>query len=217
MPTRTVSLIDLIAHELRTPLTVAIGSLRQLGGLSDPVQQAAAVRALRSCERLQGLAAAMRDWTRLEEAPPEPDAIALAGVLAEAVTLASATRGSEVDIVVDGVPDVVVQAVPHLLPGALASLLAAVVHVAESGEAIAVEAAVKSDVVTVVARRPGTPGGGDAETFDAEWLGGLGFSLPLARAVIVAGGGAVASTHAADGRLEAVSVRLAVARPSQSR
>lgn len=212
MPTRTVSLVDLIVHELRTPLTVAIGSLRQLGGLPDPVGRAAAARALKSCERLEGLAAEMRDWTRLEESPPEPGAIALAGVLIEAVTTASATRAGEVDIVTGSVPHVMVQTVPHLLPGAMASLLAAVVRAARSGDAIAVESAVKGNVVTIVARVPGTSHVDHAETFDAEWLGGLGFSMPLARAVILAGGGAVASTHSADGRLQVVSVRLAVAR-----
>ena len=46
MPSREVSLVDLVVHELRTPLTVAIGSLRQLGGLTDPVQQAAVARAM---------------------------------------------------------------------------------------------------------------------------------------------------------------------------
>jgi len=217
MPTRAVSLIDLVVHELRTPLTVAIGSLRQLGGFADPVQQAAAARALRSCERLESLTSQMRDWTRLEESPPDAGVVALAGVLTEAVTSASATRAGEVDIVVGGVPHVMVRTVPHLLPGALAWLLAAVIRAAEHGEAIAVDSALASDTVTVVARRPGAARVDHPETFDAEWLGGLGFSMPLARAVIAAGGGAVASTQSADGRLQAVSVRLAVARPSPPR
>ena len=217
MPTRTVSLIDLLAHELRTPVTVAIGSLRQLGGLADPVQQAAVARALRSCERLERLAAEMRDWTRLEGSPPDPGAVALAGVLTEAVTSVSATCAGKLDLVVGDVPHVMVQAVPHLLPGALASLLAAVIRAAEDGEAIAVESGVAGDAAMIVARRSGAPRVGRAETFDAEYLGGLGFSMPLARAVIAAGGGSVTSTQSTDGRLEAVSVRLAVARPSPAR
>jgi signal transduction histidine kinase len=217
MPTRAVSLIDLLAHELRTPLTVVTGSLRQLGGLADPVQQAALERALRSCERLERLAAEMREWTRLEGSPPDPGVVALAGVLTEAVTSASATSAGTVNLVVGAVPNVMVRTIPHLLPGALASLLAAVIRAADDGEAIAVESDVAGDAVTVVARRSGAPRVEGAETFGAEWLGGLGFSMPLARAVIAGGGGTVTSTQSADGRLQAVSVRLAVARPSPSR
>lgn len=217
MPTRAVSLIGLLVHELRTPLTVAIGSLRQVGALADPIQQAAAARALRSCERLEGLTAQLREWTRLEESPPDAGPVSLAGVLTEAVTSASALRAGEVDMVLGSVPDVMVRAVPHLLPGALASLLGAVVRAADHGEAIAVDFALAPDTVTVVARRPDAARPDLAETFDAEWLGGLGFSMPLARAVIAGGGGTVASTQSADGRLQAVSVRLGVARPSPAR
>ena len=215
MPTRAVSLIDLLVHELRTPLTVAIGSLRQVGGLADPVQQAAAARALRSCERLEGLTAQMREWMRLEEAPPDAGPVSLAGVVAEA-TSATALRADEVDLMIGSVPDVMVRAVPHLLPGALASLLGAMVRAADHGDAVAVEFALAPDTVTVVARKPGAAGPELDETFEAEWLGGLGFSMPLARAVIAAGGGTVASTLV-DGRLQAVSVRLVVARPSPPR
>ena len=132
MPSRAVSLVDLVVHELRTPLTVAIGSLRQLGGLADPVQQAAVARALRSCERLEHLAGQMRDWTRLEESPAEPGAVALSPVLTEAVRSAAATRAGAVGILAGDVPDVMVAALPHLLPGALASLLAAVARAAEA-------------------------------------------------------------------------------------
>ena len=212
MTSREVSLIDLVVHELRSPLTVAIGSLRQLGGLADPVQQAAVARALRSCERLEQLTGEMRDWTRLSESPAEPGAVALSPVLAEAVRSAAATRAGAVGIVAGDVPDVMVRALPHLLPGALASLLAAVARAAEGGEAIAVDVTVTADTATVDARRPGAPSGDAGGTFSAEWLGGLGFSLPLARAVIASGGGDVTSTHAADGRLQAISVRLAVGR-----
>ncbi|MBK5299440.1 MAG: HAMP domain-containing histidine kinase [Vicinamibacteria bacterium] len=216
MASRAVSLVDLAAHELRTPLTVAIGSLRQLAGLADPVHQAAVARAVRSCERLERLATEMRDWTRLAESPPAACPVALAGVLTEAMRTASAIRADEVTIIVGGTPDVMVQALPHV-PGALAALLVAVVRAAEGGETIAVEATVANDAATVVARRPGAGSFDGGATFDAEWLGGLGFSLPLARAVITGSGGEVTSAHSADGRLQAVSVQLAVARPQPSR
>jgi signal transduction histidine kinase len=215
MPSRAVSLVDLVVHELRTPLTVAIGSLRQLGELGDPVQQAAVARALRSCQRLEQLTGEMRDWTRLSESPAEPDAVALTPALTEAVRSAAATRAGAAGIVVGDVPDVRVMALPHLLPGALASLLVSVVRAAETSDTIAVDVTVTDDAATIAARRPGAvaEAGG---TFAAEWLGGLGFSLPLARAVLAGGGGDVTSTHSADGRLQAISVRLAVARPEPS-
>ena len=82
-----------------------------------------------------------------------------------------------------------VTALPHFLPGALASLLVAVARAAEAGEAVAVDVTVSGDAATVVARRTGAPSGDGGGTFAAEWLGGLGFSLPLARAVIAGGGG----------------------------
>jgi two-component system OmpR family sensor kinase len=217
MSSREVSLVDLVVHELRTPLTVAIGSLRQLAGLADPVQQAAVARALRSCERLEHLSGQMRDWTRLEDSPSLPGAVALSPALAEAVRTASDARAAAVDFVVSGLPDVRVRALPDLLSGALASLLAAVARAAEAGETVAVEVTLTGDAATVVARRNGAPAADDDGTFAAEWLGGLGFSLPLARAVIAAGGGGLTSTHAADGRLQAITARLAVARPEPSR
>jgi signal transduction histidine kinase len=213
MPSREVSLVDLVVHELRTPLTVAIGSLRQLGGLADPLQQAAVARALRSCERLEQLAGEMRDWTRLSESPAEPGAVALPPVVTEAVRLAAATRAGAGGIVAGEVPDVMVRALPHQLPGALASLLAAVARAAEPDEAIVVDATVTADTATVDARRAGAPSVDVGGTFGAEWLGGLGFSLPLARAVIASSGGDVTSAHSTDGRLQAISVRLAVGCP----
>jgi len=217
MPSREVSLVDLVVHELRTPLTVAIGSLRQLGGVADPVQQAAVARALRSCERLEHLSGQMRDWARLEDSPAPPGAVALSPVLAEAVRTASAACAAAVEFVVSGLPDARVHALPNLLPDALASLLAAVARAAEAGETVAVGVTLTGGAATVVARRGGTPAADVDGTFAAEWLGGLGFSLPLARAVIAAGGGSLTSTHAADGRLQAITVRLAVARPEPSR
>jgi signal transduction histidine kinase len=217
MPSRAVSLVDLVVHELRTPLTVAIGSLRQLGGLADPVQQAAVARALRSCERLELLTGEMRDWTRLAASPAKPAAVALSPALTEAVRSAAAARASSASIVLGELPEVMVQALPHFLPGALASLLVAVARAAEASDPVAVDVTVTEHAATVVVRRPGAPSGEVSGTFAAEWLGGLGFSLPLARAVIAGGGGDVTSTHSADGRLQGISVRLAVARPQPSR
>jgi hypothetical protein len=159
----------------------------------------------------------MRDWTRLEASPAEPAVVALSPALTEAVRLAATTRTSSAPIVLGDLPEVMVTALPHFLPGALASLLVAVARAAEAGEAVAVDVTVSEDAATVVARRHGAPSGEAGGTFAAEWLGGLGFSLPLARAVIAGGGGEVTSTHSADGRLQGISVRLAAARPLPSR
>jgi len=211
MPSRVVSLVDLVLHELRTPLTVAIGSLRQVGLLADPAQQAAVARALRSCERLEQLASQMRDWTRLEDAPAEPGTVPLASTLAEAVGTASTTRAAAIVFATGQHDDVLVRGLPHLLPDALTSLLLAVVRASDASETITLEFTVADGTASLVMRRPEATVGHGTGTFEAEWLGGLGFSLPLARAVIVAGGGDVSSGHASDGRLQWISVRLAVA------
>ena len=218
MPSRAVSLVDLVVHELRTPLTVAIGSLRQLGGLADPVQQAAVARALRACERLEHLSGQMRDWTRLEESPATPGAVPLVPVAGRGRAFGRGKprrRGRYPRRA--RCPDVLVRALPHLLPDALASLLAAVARAAEASETVAVDVTLADDVATILARRSGMPVAKGDGTFAAEWLGGLGFSLPLARAVIAGGGGTLTSTHSADGRLQSISVRLAVGRPEPSR
>ena len=211
MASRAVSLVDLVVHELRTPLTVAIGSLRQIGELADPTRQAALTRALRSCERVEQLVGQMRDWARLEDSPVEPGAVALSQVLGEAMRVASATRPG-VEIASGDLPGAMVRALPHLIAEAMASLLSALARASDAGDVLTVEAAVTDTVATIVASRVGVPDVGIG-TFEAEWIGGLGFSLPLARAVIAGGGGTVGSAHAADGRLQAISVRLAVAPP----
>lgn len=208
---RAVSLVDLILHELRTPLTVAIGSLRQVGDLAEPARQAAVARALRSCERLEQMASQMRDWTRLEDAPAEPGSVPLAPALAEAVRAASATRAAPIVVTGGDHQDALVRALPHLLADALTSLLLAVARASDPGETITLEVSVADQNAKLVARRSEAATRNGSETFEAEWLGGLGFSLPLARAVIAAGGGEVTSGHAPDGRLDSISVRLAVA------
>ncbi len=217
MPTREMALVDLVVHELRTPLTVAIGSLRQVPAPADPVQQAAMARALRACERLEHFAAQMRDWTRLASSPPPVGAVGLPDVVRAAVGALTTDRDRPTEVVVDEVADVDVQAVPALLPGALASLVAAVVRASERDEPVVVSSLLAGDVATLVIRRGTTSANPSRGTFDAEWIGGQGFALPLASAVVAAGGGSVTSAESRDRRLEAISVTLAVARPSSRR
>ena len=218
MPSRAVSLIDLVVHELRSPLTVAIGSLRQAAAPGDPATEALIARALRSCERLDRLATEMRDWTRLGDGPTlEVEPVAVAALAGDAARHAVLSRHGEVDVTVDVDPGLAVEAAPRLAASALAALWTALARAADRGDAIAVTAETDGAGVVLLARRPGAAAPGE-DTFAAEWLGGLGFSMPLARASIEASGGAVSSRSTADGRLVAVSVRLPAAgapRPSR--
>lgn len=217
MTTRAAALIDLAVHELRTPLTVAIGSLRQAAGAAaDTGQQALISRALRSCERLDRLAAEMRDWTRLVAAPSAGvGSLPLAPLVVEAARLAAESRHGEVEFQLDVPPGLSADVLPHLAAGALAALWSALARAADRGEVLAVSALDDdSAAVTLVARRPGARAP-DRDRFDAEWVGGLGFSMPLARAALEAAGARVASRHADDGRLLAISVRLAAGAPAR--
>lgn len=209
MASEAVNLVDLVVHELRTPLTVALGSLRQLDVPDSPAQQAALARALRSCERLEQLAAEMRAWTHLQKSAPPTGSVPLRGALAEATRAVDARP--EMQVVVAQTPDVAVTALPGVIVGGLSSLLAAVARAAHPGEVVTVDTTSSGGRVTVVMRRTGELPPADAGAFDAEWLGGLGLSLPLARAIVAAGGGDVRSTQSADGRLASIAVTLAVA------
>ncbi len=216
MPSREVSLIDLVLHELRTPLTVAAGSLRQLGPLADTTQQAALARALRACDKLERLAQDMRDWTRLQGSAAPIDTVTLLPVVEAAARDAEATRAGEIRVITQMPADVMAAAPARFLPGALTTLLTALIRAAVPGESIAVEGAVEGSHVRLRVRRPvDIDLSGDG--FEAEWTGGLGFSMPLARAVIESAGGRVASHASADGRLVAISVWLETAGRQPSR
>lgn len=209
MASEAVNLVELVLHELRTPLTVALGSLRQLEVPDSPAQQAALARALRSCERLEQMAADMRAWTRVQTSAPSAGSVPLRVTLGEATRAVEARP--ELQVVVAETPDVAVTALPGLIVDALSSLLAAVARAAHPGEVVTVETTSSDGRVTVVMRRTGDGPPADARAFDAEWLGGLGFSLPLARAIVSAAGGDVRSTQSPDGRLASIGVILAVA------
>lgn len=216
MAPEAVNLVDLVAHELRTPLTVALGSLRQLAVPDSPTQRAALARALRSCERMEQLAADMRAWTHLQTSPPQTGPVALRSALSQAVGAASAAR-ADVHIAPGEPPEVAVWALPALLGDALSSLLVAVTRAADAGEVVAVETVMAADRVTIVMRRTADTASIGHTAFDAQWLGGLGFSLPLAHAVVTGGGGEVRSRQSADGRLTSISVHLTVAPPDRPR
>lgn len=216
MAPEAANLVDLVVHELRTPLAVALGSLRQLSVPDSPAQQAALARAIRSCERVQQLAADMRTWLHLQTSPPQTGTVTLRSTLAQAVVAASAAR-ADVTVAPGEPPEVAVRALPALLADAVASLLVAVARAADPGEVVTVKTARAGDRVTIVMGRTADGHADASDTFDAQWLGGLGFTLPLAHAVVAGGGGDVRSTQSPDGRLTSISIHLAVAVPDRPR
>lgn len=206
---REVSLIDLVAHELRTPLNVALASLLPVEATGpDP---AAIARARRACERLDQIAAAMRDWARLSAAPPVLESVDLRPAITEAVARAVATRDPAIAVEVGAVPEIAVTGVAGRLTETLAALLSALVRAADASDTIHVAAERNGPEVMITASRgqPAPPLAGAA--FAAEWTGGLGFSLPLARLVIELAGGRVSSKETPEGRPLAISVALSTA------
>jgi hypothetical protein len=170
---REVSLVDLIVHELRTPLTVALGSLRQVD-LADPAAEAALGRVRRSCERLEQIAADMREFVRVSSLDPsDATAIDLQAAIGRAIAIVTSLRDVRVELRGDASAPVL--AFPHRL----------LVH----GQ--------RADAAPEC-----------ASGFGAEWVGGVGFALPLARAAIERAGGQVRSADASDGRFGAFSVSL---------
>jgi signal transduction histidine kinase len=204
------ALIDLVVHEMRTPITVATGSLRQVGPLSDAGQQAAIDRALRSCARLDQLATQLRDWVRTTEAPPLLEPHALPGLVRAAAAQASATRASFPAVQIDEGPAFAAGGSPALIE-ALAALIEAVARASEPGEAVRISWTAGDTTARVAIRRGDRPDADPAAGFDAELMGGLGFALPLARAVVESSGGRLASRRDGQGRLDAVTVQLAAA------
>lgn len=208
--TRDVSLVDLIVHELRTPLTVALGSIRHAES-ADPAGAADALaRARRSCERLERLAGEMRDYVRvagLRETALAP--VAVDAIVETAVARLAGER--DVSVAIGAVPARQVVALKGQVESAMTALLLALARAASPTEGLAISFASDGAGVTITARRESATLPERPETFDAEWLGGLGFGLPLARAVVERGGGSINSTVAGDGRLGAVIVTLVAA------
>lgn len=202
---REVSLVDLIVHELRTPLTVALGSLRQVD-VADPTAEAALGRIRRSCERLEQIAADMREFVRVGSLDPsDATAVDLHAVLGRAIAVVTSLR--EVPIETRGDASTRVLAFPHRLEGALGALLLALARAAGPGESLFVTVIPADDRVLVNGQRGGASPE-SASGFAAEWVGGVGFALPLARAAIERAGGRVSSADASDGRFGAFSVSL---------
>jgi len=214
MSSRATEVVDLIIHEMRTPISVAIGSLRQLGPLADPAHQAAVDRAVRSCVRLERLAAELRDWSRVTQERPAPVAHRLCDLVRDAATAAAIGGAPGARLHVADCPDVVVTAL-HGLPDALGVLVDAMLRAAGPDEVVGGEVSVDDSTAVLTLCRPDHPPADADGPFDAELIRGLGFGLPLAAATIEGGAGRIASRCGTGGRLEALTVRLALAAPSR--
>lgn len=202
---REVSLVDLIVHELRTPLTVALGSLRQVD-LADPTAEAALGRARRSCERLEQIAADMREFVRVSGLDPSgATAVDLDAAIRDAIAMATSLRDVRIDV--RGETSARVLSFPRRLEGALGALLLALARAAGPDESLFVTVSAAGGRVLVSGQRADASPEG-ATGFEAEWIGGVGFALPLARAAIERAGGRVGSAEASDGRFGAFSVSL---------
>lgn len=214
MASREQSAIELLLHELRTPLNVLTGSLSQLAAAGPPSgagETAALDRARRACDRLEVVLQQARQWSR-RLASPATGSTMLPPVLADAMRSALDAGGRGVESQLGSpLPDVAVALSVDALSEVLRALLDAVLRAADDGTSIPVAAHVASDDSRFVTLTIGDPGHAQRDgAFDAEWLGGHGFSLPLARAIVLSAAGEIWSTSAS-GRLVGVGVRLPVA------
>jgi K+-sensing histidine kinase KdpD len=200
-------LLSVSVHEFRSPVTVVAGYIRMLlkdraGSLTDQ-QRRLLEDAEKSCARLSSLLGEMSDLSNLEagKAPFNRSRTDLRALLAEAIAALAPVPDRQIDVeLATGAGSAIVNGDAVRLRGAFTSLL----H------------AIRREIVTssrlYVRERTGEYGGqraswlaiGDADqigaleaatpetlsTFD-EWRGGCGLSLPVARRILAAHGGAV--------------------------
>ena len=202
---RELAILDLIVHELRTPLAVAAGSLAQVsaGSAFTAAQQSAAERVERSLKTLTTLTDQLRAWSRTSDSTARMP-VNLAAALARALDSDDARR-RDIDFAAPEVPaDVQIMSVSELFIPALASIVAAVVRSAPNRSTVRIDVRFDDREVRVVV--------GDVDPaseleFPAEFVGGLGFVLPLARAAIESAGGRIWSSEA-DGRILGIALAL---------
>ncbi|HEX7087593.1 MAG TPA: histidine kinase dimerization/phospho-acceptor domain-containing protein [Vicinamibacterales bacterium] len=208
------ALLSLAVHELRSPLTVATGSVQRLlaSDTIDDETRALLERALRACRQVETIVGQMRDWTRLHDTPAaEPRPAPLAPALTEAAALVGAARPG-LTVAIDAAPAVHVAALPGRLVPALAAVFSAVARPLPNGATLPIRTAVLGDRVAVQA---GLTGRVQPAGHEVAEVGGLGFTLPLARAVLEAGGGRLSLARDGDERIAGAVVELrAVAEPS---
>src|SRR4029079_11058588 len=184
---RELAILDLIVHELRTPLSVASGSLAQVsaGSAFTAAQQSAAERVERSLKTLTALTDQLRAWSRVADSTVRVP-VNLATALARAIDSADARR-RDIDFAAPEVPaDVLIMSGSELFIPALASIVAAVVRSAPNRSTVAIEVMADAGEVRIAV---GDIADAEESEFPAEFVGGLGFVLPLARAAIEINGG----------------------------
>jgi signal transduction histidine kinase len=200
---RELAILDLIVHELRTPLSVAAGSLAQVseGAAFTPAQQSAAERVERSLKTLTALTDQLRAWSRTSDTTPRPP-VSLAAALASALESADGRRRG-IDIVLPEVPaDIQIMSVGDLFIPALTSIVAAVVRSAPNRSTVRIQVTFDDREVRILV---GELSSASELEFPAEFVGGLGFSLPLAKAAIEIAGGRIWS-NGPDGRVAGIGV-----------
>ena len=200
-------LLSVSVHEFRSPVTVVAGYIRMLlkdraGSITDQ-QRRLLEDAEKSCARLSALLGEMSDLSNLEggKAPFNRSRTDLRSLLTEAVAALAPISDREIEVeLTTGTGTAMVNGDAVRLRGAFTSLVHAVrrevvssprLHVRERiGEYdgrpaswIAIGGADQIGDLEVA-----TPE--DLTTFD-EWRGGCGLSLPVARRIIAAHGGAI--------------------------
>jgi len=220
-PSDLPQVVSLSVHELRTPVTVVAGYLRMLlreqgGPLSDK-QRKMLEEADRSCARIGSLVAEMSELGKLEARE-----LALARIdfdLAALVTEAAAAmpendrgvrievRGGDRRLLATGDRGRIVTALKALLHAAVRErgepgAIVAECNIVERWGVVAIGDAALLPSLTRAA--------GSAPSGFDEWRGGMGLSLPVARRVLEAHGGALWS--AGDGSSRAAcGLRLPLA------
>jgi signal transduction histidine kinase len=200
---RELAILDLIVHELRTPLSVAAGSLAQVseGSAFTPAQQSAAERVERSLKTLTALTDQLRAWSRASDTTPRSP-VNLAAALAPALESADGRRRG-IDLVRPEVPaDIKIMSVGDLFIPALTSIVAAVVRSAPNRSTVQIQVTFDDREVRILV---GEVSSASELEFPAEFVGGLGFSLPLAKAAIEIAGGRIWS-NGPDGRIAGIGV-----------
>jgi signal transduction histidine kinase len=222
--------VSLAVHELRTPVTVVAGYLRMLlreqGGPLTDKQRKMLEEADRSCSRIGGLVAEMSEFSKLEaqELGLVRVDFDLAGLVAEVASgMHDNDRGVRLDVRGADRPLMVSGDRPRLAAVVKALLHSAIRERGEPGVVVVTCSmmegtqegmqpwgivAVGDDalVATLADRALAQP----LPSFD-EWRGGMGLSLPVARRVLEAHGGAVWSAADSTSRA-AAALRIPLAR-----
>jgi K+-sensing histidine kinase KdpD len=200
-------LLSVSVHEFRSPVTVVAGYIRMLlkeraGALTDP-QRRLLEDAEKSCARLSVLLAEMSDLSNLEagKAPFNRSGTDLRALLAEAIGALTPMPDRHIDVeLATGTGPAIVNGDAVRLRGAFTALVHAIrrevvtsprLFVRErAGEfdgqrASWIAIADPNQIDALEAAAPET-----LTTFD-EWRGGCGLSLPVARRILAAHGGAL--------------------------